>query len=243
NDRPSRPMSEGRVWEGNRRCPSQRLSAHGALHGLLLLRGEGDGGAAAVELLHVDAGVVTALDGRDHDAGAAAVEEGERGGLVAAGVLVGVVADDRRVRDDAVDAPVDARQARGDLVDRAVQVVDPALERDGEVEQVLAAAAEQRALGVPDASHAQGRPPGHDQPDQPDGDAGDAEDGCGRGREGHLALHRPAVHQPREKMTGYVAELFETFASCGTEATSTLMLVFCANGTCSAIGNVSVTSW
>ena len=33
----------------------------------------------------------------------------------------------------------------GDLVDRAVQVVDPALQRDGEVDEVLLAAAEQHA--------------------------------------------------------------------------------------------------
>src|SRR3954463_5311151 len=104
------------------------LAAHRALDRLLLLRGEGDGGAAALELLHVDPGVVPALDRGHHDPSAGRVQERNRGGLVAARVLVGVVADDRGVRDGAVDSAVDAGQCRGHLVDRAVQVVDPALE-------------------------------------------------------------------------------------------------------------------
>ena len=53
----------------------------------------------------------------------------------------------------AVDPAVDAREARGDLVDRAVEVVDPALQRDGEVDEVLAAAAEQRPLRLAHAPH------------------------------------------------------------------------------------------
>ena len=61
-------------------------------------------------------------------------------------VLVGVVADDRGVRDRPVDAAVDAREARGHLVDRAVEVVDPPLERDGEVDEVSPAAAEEHPL-------------------------------------------------------------------------------------------------
>ena len=79
----------------------------------------------------------------------AGVEQRERGGLVAARVLVGVVADDRGVRDGPVDAPVDAGEPGGDLVDGAVEVVDPALEGDGELDDVLAAAAEQQALRLP----------------------------------------------------------------------------------------------
>ena len=75
------------------------LSPHRAVDGLLLLGRERDRRLAAVELLHVDPGVVAALDRGDDDAGARRVEQRERGRLVAARVLVGVVADDRRVRD------------------------------------------------------------------------------------------------------------------------------------------------
>src|SRR5581483_9141902 len=91
-------------------------AGHRPIDRLLLLGREGGGRAAALELLHVDARVVAPLDGGDDDARAGPVEEGERGRLVAAGVLVGVVADDRRIRDGAVDAPIDPRQARRDLV-------------------------------------------------------------------------------------------------------------------------------
>ena len=115
-------------------------------------------GAAAVDLLHVDAGVVAALDRGDDDARARRVEQRERGRLVAAGVLVGVVADDRGVRDRVVDPPVDAREAGRDLVDGAVQVVDPALERDGELDEVLAAAADERPLRVAEPPDARPRP-------------------------------------------------------------------------------------
>ena len=70
---------------------------------------------------------------------------------MAAGVLVGVVADDASLRDGRVDAPVDAREPCRDLVHGAVQVVDPPLERDGEVDEVGLAAAEQHELRGPDA--------------------------------------------------------------------------------------------
>ena len=93
---------------------------------------------------------------------------------MAARVLVGVVADDRGVRDGAVDAAVDAREARGHLVDRPVQVVDAPLERDGEVDEILAAAAEQHPLRVADALDLDPRPPGEAEADRADGDAGDA---------------------------------------------------------------------
>ena len=83
----------------------------------------------------------------------AGVEQRERRRLVAARVLVGVVADDRAVRDGPVDAAVDPREPGGDLVDGPVQVVDPALQRDGELDEVLAAAAEQHPLRVAHAPH------------------------------------------------------------------------------------------
>src|SRR5207253_880485 len=82
---------------------------------------------------------------------------------VAAGVLVGVVADDRELRDGAVDAPVDAGEPGGDLVHRTVQIVDPALERDGEVDEIGLASAEQDELRgsdpaeLPPGEHGEGR--------------------------------------------------------------------------------------
>ena len=56
---------------------------------------------------------------------------------MAAGALVGVVTDDRGLGDARVDSPVDPREPRRDLVHGPVQVVDPALQRDGEVDHVL----------------------------------------------------------------------------------------------------------
>src|SRR5581483_12361991 len=97
---------------------------------------------APVELLQVDPRVVAPLERGQDKAGAGAVEEGDRRRLVAAGVLVGVEADDGALRDGAVDAPVDAREPGCDLVDRAVDVVDPGLERDRELDQVPPAAAD-----------------------------------------------------------------------------------------------------
>src|SRR5690348_972102 len=84
---------KGGSREGNRRLPSRRSAAHCSLDGFLLLRGQRNGGAAAFQLLHVDPRVVAALDRRHDEASAGRVEQGKRGGLVAAGVLVGVVAD------------------------------------------------------------------------------------------------------------------------------------------------------
>src|SRR6476660_367516 len=98
-----------------RRLPGVRLesAAHGPLDRFLLLGGEGDRGAAAIELLHVDPGVIAALDRGHDDARPGRIEQRERRRLVAAGVLVRVVADDRGVRDRSVDAPVDPRETGG----------------------------------------------------------------------------------------------------------------------------------
>src|SRR6478672_8885856 len=86
--------------------PTRRLSgarlesaAHRSLDRFLLLRREGDRGLAAVELLHVDPGVVAALDRRHDHARPGRVEQRERRRLVAARVLVCVIPHDRRVRD------------------------------------------------------------------------------------------------------------------------------------------------
>ena len=69
---------------------------------------------------------------------------------MAAGVLVGVVANDRDVRDAAGDAAVDACDSAGELVEIPVEPVDASLQRDREVDEVGAAAAEQRLLRGPD---------------------------------------------------------------------------------------------
>src|SRR5258708_198205 len=87
-----------------------------------------------------------ALNRRDDDAGARRVEHRNGGRLVTARVGERVVAHDRRLRQRAVDAPVDTREAGRDLVDNAVEVVDPRLQRDGEVDEVLLAAAEEDEL-------------------------------------------------------------------------------------------------
>src|SRR6266516_7618306 len=100
---------------------SSALAGHSALYGLGFLRREGDRCLAAVELLHVDPGVVAALDRTDDDARATGIEHRERRRLVATCVRVRVVADDRGVRDAAVDSPVDACEPGRDLVHGAVQ--------------------------------------------------------------------------------------------------------------------------
>ena len=75
--------------EWNLRNPPNRpfppLSSHRSLDRLLLLGRQGDGRLALVELLHVDARVVAALDRAQHDPGAVRVEQRDRGRLAPAG--------------------------------------------------------------------------------------------------------------------------------------------------------------
>src|SRR5829696_750997 len=222
---PSR--ARGRTGETGGFLP---LSPHRAVDRLLLLGRECDGRLTAVELLHVDACVVSPLDRGDDDTGSRRVEERQRGRLVAAGVLVRVVPHDRRVRERAVDPQVDPRKPRGDLVHGAVEVVDAALERDREVDDVLPAAGEQQSLRVAHTADADPREPREDE--RRDGDRRRAR--CDQRR--CSARNR----QPRLKMTGYVAELFDVFVSPGTAFTSTFRFVFVANGTCPRFENVTV---
>ncbi len=98
------------------------------------------------------------------------VHEGDGSGLVAAGVLVGVVADDGGVADDAVDAAVDAGDGRGDLVDGAVEVVDAALQGDGELDEVLASPADERLLCLAEAPDSDPGEPGEHQAGAADDD-------------------------------------------------------------------------
>ena len=67
-----------------------------------------------------------------------------------AGVLVGVVADDRGVREAAVDPPVEPGERRRRPRPRRGGVVDPRLERDGEVDEVVLAACRAGRLRLPD---------------------------------------------------------------------------------------------
>ena len=144
---------------------------------------ESHGRAAVVELLDVDPGVIAALDRGQDDAAPAGVEEGDRGRLVAAGALVGVVPHERGFGDGGVDPAVDPREAGGDLVHGSVQIIDPSLERDGEVDEILLAASEQDELGRTDGAQLPPREPGYQQRD-PCGGAGPDRDPL-RGRERH----------------------------------------------------------
>ena len=119
---------------------------HRPLDRFQLLGRERDHRLALVELLHVHAGVVAALDRAEDDAGAARVEQRDRGRLPSAGAVVRVVTDDRRARERRVGAPVDAGDRRRDLVHGAVEIVDASLERDGEVGEVPIRPAEEHLL-------------------------------------------------------------------------------------------------
>ena len=116
------------------------------------------------------------------------VEQRERRRLVAAGVLVGVVADDRACSRPIVDPPVDAREPGRDLVDRAVEVVDPPLQRDGELDEVLAAAADERPLRVAQAADADpGEPARATSPAAPSDDPENGDERGGGSRRGARA--------------------------------------------------------
>ena len=78
----------------------------------------------------------------------------------------------------------------------AVQVVDAALQRDGEVDEILPAAAEQQPLRVADALDLDPRPPGEAEADRADGDADDRHDQCAGCGDVHGGTY------PSEKMTG-----------------------------------------
>ena len=107
-----------------------------------------------------------------------------------------------------------------DLVDGAVQVVDAALERDRELDQVLAAAADQHPLRVAQPADAHPRDPGERDPDCPQ-----------RRRRGRRSARRrsrrraPALLRQREDdlVLGGVVRLRST--SPGTGSTSTFTVV------------------
>src|SRR5918992_567466 len=140
---------------------------HCPFYGFLFLRRELDRGAALLELLDVDAGVIAALDRAHHDPRAPRVEKGQRRRLLPAGARVRVVPDDGRVRDAAVDPAVDPHEAGRDLVHGAVEVVDTRLQRDGELDEILLRAAEQDCLRT-------AQTPDLDEEDDPQDDGGES---------------------------------------------------------------------
>jgi hypothetical protein len=99
---------------------------------------------------------------------------------VSARARVRVVADDGGAREALVDAAVDAREGRCDVVDGPVQVVDARLQRDGEVDEIVLAAAEQHRL--------RGAHPPHAAPE--DGDERQRDDSGGTGAERDPGRHR-----------------------------------------------------
>src|SRR6266516_2184295 len=204
---------------------SSALAGHSALYGLGFLRRESNGRLAAVEFLHVDPGVVAALDRADDDARATGIEHGEGRRLVPARVGVRVVADDRRVRDAAVDSPVDACEPGRDLVHGAVQVVDPALQRDREVDEIFLAAADEHELGRAHPSHRQPHCQADAEREHGCDRGTDCDPRCRRAREVHARriLVRAGHGGVSEKRTLYSAVLFEVLVSPGTGETSTLI--------------------
>src|SRR4029077_17833832 len=118
-------------------------------------------------------------------------------------VLVGVVADDGDPRDGRVEASLEPAGPRAKLVDRAVEAVDPPLERDGEVDEVPASAPEQRTLRT--AHAAQPHVQGHGYHD------GAGRDCAARDRDpaGDRGAHGYPLEE-RLKKTGYVALLLAT---------------------------------
>ena len=93
-----------------------------------------------------------------------------------------VVANHGRIRQRPVDATVDPREAGGDLVDRAMEVVDPALQRDSEVDEVRAAAAEQDPLRVSQPADAHPEPEAQEERNHGRSRRGDREDQLSRHR-------------------------------------------------------------
>src|SRR6266540_1681850 len=138
------------------------LPSHRPFDRVFFLGGKSHGRTAVVELLDVDPGVIAALDRGHDDAAPARIEEGDRGRLVAAGALVGVVAYERGLRDGGVDSAIDPRESSGDLVHGSVQIVDSSLERDREVDEILLPASEQDELGRTDRAQLRPRQSGHE---------------------------------------------------------------------------------
>src|SRR6185312_7043250 len=139
------------------------------------------------------------------------IEQGDRGGLVPARLLVRVVAHHGEPGDGRVDATLETAERRRQLVDRPVQPVDPALQRDGEVDEIAAPAPLQRELRGTDSAEPDVEDERDRKPDHGDGRRRDRDHPCNR-RGQWLRL----------KKTGYEARLLSSVVSPGTLPMSTL---------------------
>ena len=222
-----------------RASESARLRpAHGALDRFLLLGREGDRRAAALELLHVDPRVVAALDRRDDEPGARGVEQRERGRLVAARVLVGVVADDRRVRDGAVDRrSTRARPAATSSTARWRSSIRPCSETAKSTRSLRPPPSSDRCASRTRRTLHPG-PPG-----EPDARSRRRRTPASATISAVVAVTctTPRLADLAEREDDRVARLV-VVGSCspGTGATSTWTVVFCANGTSPRSENVTV---
>src|SRR5262249_56676887 len=101
-----------------------------------------------------------------------------------------------------VDAAVDAREAGGDLVDGAVEVVDPRLQRDGEVDEILPAAPDERALRLAEPTDTHPGPPGDRDADGREHHTYHCDDERGCGRDVHAPRVAPCPGLPEGEDDG-----------------------------------------
>src|SRR4051812_30700181 len=103
----ARSASSAKVPDGPRKPTRTRLlRAHGGqrrVDRFLLLGRQRYFGLALVQLLDVEARLIAVHDRRHHDARLVRIEQGERAGLVARQLVVGVVAHERAVGDATVE--------------------------------------------------------------------------------------------------------------------------------------------
>ena len=178
-----------------------RLARHRALDCFLLLGRERHRGRSPVELLDVDTRVVASLDRRDDRTGARRIEECVGRRLLAARVLVGVVADDRRV----VIAPSTRRSTR----DRPAATSSTARWRSS-IRPCSETAKSTRSWRAPSEQHVLPGP----QPAQADPQQGDRrERENGHGARGECDPEGEAHGAASEKITGNSALLFALFVS------------------------------
>src|SRR5829696_6578856 len=148
---------------------------------LRLLRRELELRLAAAHGLDVYTGLVAVEDRGDHDAGLVRVQKGDGARLPARHLAVGVVADDRVVREAAVEPALDAAGAVVEVTHRVLdpvaQLGEPRLKALGVGDEIATAVAEHGALsppqsadpdqrehGDPEREHRAGRRAHRDQP-------------------------------------------------------------------------------
>ncbi len=132
-------------------------------HGLGLLGRELELGLAADHLLGVDARLVAMVDAREHDARALIVEQRDRDRLLPGELVVGVVANERAMRDRAAHRRFDrgqpAVEPQRDVVDVEAERFEGVVQAGGVCDEVLLAAlAEHEHLRAPQAPLADEQP-------------------------------------------------------------------------------------